>query len=105
MLYKLDSDQGRFNGISPVQFSEFSNFGNLEKDLENLVAENLLEVLFEESGLMPIFQERQRQPEADIYALNEQGDLVIFEFKRGSVGEDAVHQALRFGHLEKHQIR
>ena len=46
MLYKLDSDQGRFNGISPVQFSEFSNFGNLEKDLENLVAVNLLEVFF-----------------------------------------------------------
>jgi len=44
---------------------------------------------------MPIFQERQYQKEADIYALNEKGELIIFELKRGSAGEGAVHQALR----------
>ena len=46
--------------------------------------------------LMPVFQERQYQAEADIYALNEKGELVIFELKRGSAGEEAVHQALRY---------
>ena len=45
---------------------------------------------------MPVFQERQYQAEADIYALNEKGELVIFELKRGSAGEEAVHQALRY---------
>ncbi|MFO0885903.1 MAG: hypothetical protein U0894_17245 [Pirellulales bacterium] len=36
------------------------------------------------------------QEEADIYALNEKGELVIFELKRDGVGADAVHQALRY---------
>jgi len=45
---------------------------------------------------MPIFQERQYQAEADIYALNEKGELIIFELKRGAAGEGAVHQALRY---------
>lgn len=45
---------------------------------------------------MPIFQERQWQAEADIYALNERGELVIFELKRASADKDAVHQALRY---------
>lgn len=45
---------------------------------------------------MPVFQERQWQPEADIYALNEKGELIIFELKRESAGEDAVTQALRY---------
>jgi len=39
---------------------------------------------------MPIFQERQLQPEADIYALNREGDLVIFELKRGFVAAAEV---------------
>jgi len=45
---------------------------------------------------MPIFQERQYQAEADIYALNEKGELIIFELKRGVAGEETVHQALRY---------
>ena len=45
---------------------------------------------------MPVFQERKGQAKADIYALDERGELVIFELKRGSTGEDAVHQALRY---------
>ena len=45
---------------------------------------------------MPIFQERQYQPEADIYALNEKGELSIFELKRGAADGGAVHQALRY---------
>ena len=45
---------------------------------------------------MPIFQERQYQAEADIYALNEKGELIIFELKRSAAGEGAVHQALRY---------
>lgn len=54
--------------------------------MEDLLAQNLWDVLFEDSQLMPIFQERLWQPEADIYALNEQGDLVIFELKRANAG-------------------
>lgn len=95
MLYKLTSNDGGV-GIEPVQFKDFSHFGKLEKDLEDLIAKNILDLLFEEASLMPIFQERAYQAEADIYALNEFGELVIFELKRSSAGSDAVHQLLRY---------
>ena len=96
MLYKLGSSNGKFDKIEPVAFKDFASFGNLEKDLEELVAKSILDILFEDSSLMPIFQERQYQAEADIYALNEKAELIIFELKRGSAGEEAVHQALRY---------
>ncbi|WYD81845.1 MAG: hypothetical protein V8K32_05545 [Candidatus Electrothrix gigas] len=96
MLYKLGSSNEKFDKLEPVVFKDFSSFGNLEKDLEELIAKSILDVLFEDASLMPIFQERQFQAEADIYALNEKGELIIFELKRGAAGEGAVHQALRY---------
>src|SRR5207237_3246274 len=39
---------------------------------------------------------RPMQAEADIYALNRAGDLIIFELKRGFAGADAMLQALRY---------
>lgn len=96
MLYKLRSTDDKFNRLYPVPFKDFSSYANLEKDLEELIAANILDVLFEDASLMPIFQERQYQSEADIYALNEKGELIIFELKRGAAGEGAVHQALRY---------
>ncbi|EGR0171706.1 hypothetical protein ACU6D0_004587 [Vibrio alginolyticus] len=96
MLYKLEQDNNEISGIEPVEFKDLSSFGKLEKDLENLIANNILELLFEDSKLMPVFQERLYQAEADIYALNEHGDLVIFELKRSSAGSSAVQQALRY---------
>lgn len=96
MLYKLHKNKEKFDSIEPMPFKDFSSFGHLEKDLEILIADNILSVLFEDSGFMPIFQERVYQAEADIYALNELGELVIFELKRSNAGNDAVHQALRY---------
>ncbi len=96
MLYKLDSSSGKFDKLEPVVFKDFASFGKLEKELEELIAKSILDVLFQDSSLMPIFQERQYQAEADIYALNERGELIIFELKRGSANEGAVHQALRY---------
>ena len=95
MLYKLGSTDGKFDSLEPIAFKDFSSFANSEKVLENLIANNL-DLLFEEDGLMPIFQERSFQPEADILALDKKGELIIFELKREDAGEDAVHQALRY---------
>ena len=81
MLYKLRSTDGTFDRLDPVAFKDFSNFGNLEKDLEELTAASILDVLFEDAVLMPIFQERQYQAEADIYALNEKGELISGRFQ------------------------
>jgi hypothetical protein len=96
MLYKLRSHEGKFNKLEPLSFKDFSSFGHLERDLEELIAQSILDVLFEDASLMPIFQERPIQAEADIYALNEKGELIIFELKRGAAGEGAVHQVLRY---------
>lgn len=96
MLYKLHKTTDKFDRIEPLPFKDFSSFAHLEKDLETLIASNILDVLFEDSGYMPIFQERTYQAEADIYALNEAGDLIIFELKRSYASNDAVHQALRY---------
>jgi hypothetical protein len=92
MLYKVGQINGIFDSLEPVAFGNVP----LEKHLEDLLAKSLLDVLFEGNELMPIFQERSLQPEADIYALDKRGDLVIFELKRDEVGEGAVHQVLRY---------
>ncbi len=96
MLYKLASTDGNFDTLEPMAFKDLTSYKNVEKDLENLIAKSILDVLFEESSLMPVCQERKGQARADIYALNERGEMVIFELKRGSASEDAVHQALRY---------
>ena len=96
MLYKLKSSSEVFDGLELVPFKDFSDFGQREKDLENLIAGNILEVLFEDARLMPVFQERPLKREADLYALNERGDLVIFELKRSTAGDDALIQALGY---------
>ena len=93
MLYRLSDS---FDSLEPLPFQDAADLQRKEKDLENLIAENLLDLLFEGEPLLPILQQRQRQPEADIYALNREGDLVIFELKRGVAGEDAVLQAIRY---------
>lgn len=96
MLYKLVQDNDEISGIEPVEFNDLSSFGKLEKDLENLIANNILELLFEDAKLMPVFQERSYQSEADVYALNEKGELVIFELKRSVADSGAVQQALKY---------
>ena len=92
MLYKLDKKDGKFSSLDPQPFRGLP----LEKELEDLLAQNLFDVLFEERNLMPIFQERAWQEEADIYALDRDGNLVIFELKRDGAGAGAIHQALRY---------
>ena len=96
MLYKLQTNNGVFKKITPTPFKDFRHYSQSEQDLETLISDNLFGVLFEHNELMPIFQERRFQPEADIYALNAKGELFIFELKRGIAGEGAVHQLLRY---------
>jgi hypothetical protein len=92
MLYVLEHGKK----LSPVSYLSLVDLKKLEKDLENLLANNLFDVLFEDSPLMPIFQERQMQAEADIYALDEKGNLIIFELKRDIACGEAALQVLRY---------
>lgn len=96
MLYKIEEENEKIKQLEPVEFKDFASFGKLEKELEDLIASSILETLFEDSNLMPIYQQRKWQAEADIYALNEKGELVIFELKRATAGEEAVQQVLRY---------
>lgn len=96
MLYKLTLGTNDQNALDPVPFYELAELNKIEKDLENLLADNLLNKLFEDNALMPIHQERKFQGEADIYAVTASGDLVIFELKRGLVGDEAMVQILRY---------
>ena len=95
MLYVLNKISGKYE-MKSVPFHDFSRYGALEKHLEDMLAEHMMDVVFEKCPLMPIFQERQQQPEADIYAINDKGEMFIFELKRGGAGEDAVLQAIRY---------
>ena len=92
MLYKLGKSQDKFDSIEPVAFKGLPR----EKELEDLLAKSLWDVLFEGNELMPISQERPWQDKADIYALNKYGDLIVFELKRESADLGAVHQILRY---------
>ena len=98
MLYKINSIDNKddVQQLEPIPFTSFSGLGLKEKDLENLISENLFEVLFFKSPLMLIFQERQGQPIGDIYALDKNGDLTIFELKRDIASKDAISQLLTY---------
>ncbi len=87
MLYDITDP----DSLNLVQYENFP----LEKELENFLSEHLFE-LFESTPLLPIHQERKGREEADIYALDENGNLVIFELKRNGVGTDAVLQVMRY---------
>ena len=93
MLYKLTVSDDAFRRLEPVPFLDFPALGKSEKDLEALLATQLLDVLFEDAALMPISQERPMQPEADIYALKRDGSMVIFELKRGLAGAEEKYRA------------
>lgn len=93
MLYSLNQD---YTELKPIPFEDFESHGQLEKQLEELIAKHLFDRLFEGVRIMPFFQERSYQPEADIYALNEQGEVVIFELKRSAASGDALDQVLRY---------
>jgi hypothetical protein len=93
MLYKLPASIDR---LEPLPFIDFAQAGALEKDLENLLAGHLLETPYEDDPLLPFFQERSRQEEADICALDRDGNLVVFELKRAGAGRGAIEQLLRY---------
>jgi len=96
MLYRLSRSGDGLGSLEPLAFLEVLDLQKQEKHLENLLADHLLDILFEDAALLPIFQQRSLQAEADVYAVNRAGDLVIFELKRGLAYEDAVLQAMRY---------
>ena len=87
MLYRYSketqSDGSKKNVLRPLEYYSCADIGEKEKDLEELLVTYMSELYTATGLLMPIFQERQYQEEPDIMALDQYGNLVLFELKRG----------------------
>lgn len=94
VLYYLES-KGK---NQKVKKTTLENIGWLEEDLENMLIENIDDFISSRT-LMPIFKERKFQEEPDIMALDERGNLYIFEVKRMSSDEENLLQVLRYGQI------
>lgn len=91
MLYKYND-----GSLEMLESHDIKVIDGKEKDLENLLAQNLSDLYVENGQLMPIFQERAMQEEPDLCALDKNGNLVIFELKRSTVTEDVTLQVMRY---------
>ena len=87
MLFEISNNKK----LKTVEFSS----AELEKHLEVLLVNNLFSLFFDQP-LLDFHQEVTGEPVADIYALNAQGDIIIFELKRGVAGHGALDQLLRY---------
>lgn len=94
MLYHLDRENK--DELAVVKTIALNDFGWLEKDLENLISQNI-EKIVREDQLLVFYQERKYQEEPDIMALDQNGELHIFELKRWKSNQANLLQVLRYG--------
>lgn len=97
MLYKLNRYENK-DEYSKVKRVVLADIGWKEKDLEKLISNNIQDFI-SSSDLMTIFNERSRQEEPDIMALDCHGELYIFELKRWGSHQENLLQVLRYGQL------
>lgn len=97
MLYKLNlaNDGSR---CEKVERTTLKQIGWSEKDLEKLISENIQDFI-STNDLMVVFNERARQEEPDILAVDQSGDLYIFELKRWVGRQENLLQVLRYGQM------
>ncbi len=94
MLFYLAKDDK--TSLKPVPGTTLARHGWTEKQLEDLVAQHIDNVV-RESQLLVIHQERQYQEEPDIMALDREGKLHLFELKRWGADAENLLQVLRYG--------
>ena len=82
--------------IPPTQLktSDLSAQGWTEKKLEDYLGEHLASLIGED--LWVIRQSRPYQPEADVLALDRQGEIWFFELKKVSTNADNLLQVMRY---------
>jgi len=93
MLFKLNPTE---NEIDIVRRVRLKDFGWNERKFQNLLFQNLDRVI-QEQELLVIMQSRQWQEEPDLMAIDENGDLWIFELKAWESQQSNILQALRYG--------
>lgn len=93
MLFEMTSDQKTFIPISSMTISD--SIKGSEKDLENYLKGTIGDILFPE--YLVFGNERSFQGEADLFAVNSEGDLVVFELKvHGQYDRSKVYQVLHY---------
>lgn len=96
MLYQLNNENK--TQIQQVTISNLANHGFSEKDLENIISENISKII-PENQLMVLYQEKPFNEAADIFALDKEGCLYIFELKRWQGRQENILQVLRYGQI------
>jgi len=93
MLFEMDKQSKGFKPVSGMNIVD--SLGESEKDLENYLKEIIGDILFPE--YMVFGNERSYQTEADLFAVNSSGDMVVFELKvHGHYDRGKVYQALSY---------
>ncbi|MFH0992405.1 MAG: hypothetical protein V1799_20585 [bacterium] len=96
MLFEWKDAGKDTSDVEKLKEVRLADSGLRERDLENLISKRI-EQLVRTDQLMVIMQERSRQEEPDILALDESGTLFIFELKRWEGRGENVLQVLRYG--------
>ena len=94
MLWKLN--RGDIESSRHVPITNLAHFGLTEEKLEDFLRSRLSEIVSEEH-LMLIGQQKAFQEEADLLALDKDGNLYIFELKRWEGKSENLLQVLRYG--------
>ena len=96
MLYELNTAE--IESSTQVVIRTPAEFGLKEENIENFLKSRLSEIVSEDQ-LMLIGQERKRQEEADLLALDKDGILYIFELKRWKSKQENILQVMRYGQI------
>ena len=94
MLYKLKRDD--IETSSRVDVKNPAEFGLKEEDIENFLRSHLAEFVSADRLLL-LGQERPFQEEADLFALDKEGTLYLFELKRWESNPENLLQVMRYG--------
>jgi hypothetical protein len=96
MIFDIDKE---FKNIKPVGFKNIREINKEnEKRLENLLKRLIGDEIFPD--LLVFGNERQWQKEADIFALNNQGDLILIELKvDGHYDRGKIYQVMDYAQI------
>lgn len=94
MLYELKRND--IESSSRVDIKNPAGLGLKEKDIENFISVHLDEFVSADQLLL-LGQERQGQEEADLFALDKEGKLYLFELKRWESDSENLLQVMRYG--------
>ena len=94
MLYRLNRDE--IESSPRMTIKDPDHWGLKEEDIETFLKDRLSEIVSEDQ-LMLIGRERKFQEEADLLALDKNGNLYIFELKRWKSNQENILQVMRYG--------